>query len=253
LAGGGFVVDLFDISAVWHRIRVKLYPSRLARFAGKYLARTVSERMLTIEDICAAAKERDGYAGTIEDMIKYTVLFLDEAFYQLGNGFAVNLKYFSAHINVGGVFDRELRGVPPVKPEIGCRFRARAPLRRLEKRIEVYVVGAAGSGAYIDEFYDFATETTNKVVSPGEAFLIVGGKIKVVGDRDKTGVYFTSQDDTVKVTGNLLDNQRAKIIGRIPPLPPGKVWTLEVRTQYTSSGNPLKEVRVIQSEFTLTS
>lgn len=247
------MAGLFDVTAALHRIKVKLYPSRLSRFAGRYVARTLSESTLSIEQICRAAHERGGYTGGYADMVKCAHLFLDEAFYQLGDSFAVNLKYFSVHPRVGGTFDEWTRGVPAERPPIGFRFRAREPLRRLENRIEVFVVGAAGAEAAVREFHDIATDTVNEKVTPGGLFTLTGRMIKIRGDPRWTGLYFTVPDrpsEAVRVTA-LADNQRSKIAGMIPPLPAGKTWTLEARTQYTSSGKPLKEPRVIRSDFTL--
>jgi hypothetical protein len=46
-------------------------------------------------------------------------------------------------------------------------------------------------------------------------------------------------------------NESRRIIGVVPDLPPDKVWTLEITTQYNNSTTPLKERKVITSDFTL--
>jgi hypothetical protein len=55
----------------------------------------------------------------------------------------------------------------------------------------------------------------------------------------------------VPVIEELAVNDPHKIVGIIPELLPGKTWTLEIRTQFSNSSKPLKEVRAIKSSFTL--
>ncbi|MDR1469824.1 MAG: hypothetical protein LBT00_11080, partial [Spirochaetaceae bacterium] len=75
---------LNDVTDVLHKIRVKLYPNYLEhKIPGKYLARTDSEATVTIEQICMSAKNRGGYTGDLDDMIKHVHRFLHEAVYLL--------------------------------------------------------------------------------------------------------------------------------------------------------------------------
>jgi hypothetical protein len=238
---------------VLHRIRVKLYQNHLPKIEGKYVARTNSERTLSIDEICETMKRRGGYTGSVADLKEHVYLFNDEVGYQLCDGYAINMGYFSIHPNVGGVFDDKREGVTPDKHPIGFKFRVRNALRELAKHIEVFVEGAAETGAFIDEFHDNVSDTINEKATPGGIFSIVGGKVKIVGDPDETGVYFVAEDGTeVKVAGRLEENEPSRILGIIPELPSDNEWTLEVRTKYSNSVTLLKEVRVIKSEFTLT-
>ncbi|MDR2053711.1 MAG: hypothetical protein LBP80_09875, partial [Treponema sp.] len=75
-----------------------------------YIARTDSEASLTIEEICAALKNRGGFTGSYDDLVEHVRQFLDEAACQLCDGFAVNAGYFSVHPNVGGTFDKATEG-----------------------------------------------------------------------------------------------------------------------------------------------
>ena len=51
-----------------HKMRAKLYPSYLPGTEGKYIARTLNEAIVTIEDICASMKNRGGFDGSYEKM-----------------------------------------------------------------------------------------------------------------------------------------------------------------------------------------
>jgi hypothetical protein len=243
-----------DVTEVLHRIRVKLYPNFLPKGEGTLIARTINEATLTVEDVCAARKNRGGFTGSYDDLVDHSKQFLDEAAYQLCDGFAVNTGYFSIHPNVGGTFEKVTEGHDTEKHPITFRFRTSAPLRALAKRIVVEVEGLADVTGYIDELIDVSTEAVNETLTPGGQFGISGHKIKVVGDDPKVGVYFVSADDAslrVKVGGNLAENTAAKVIGVIPALTAG-TWKVEIKTQYTVGGTFLKEPRSVEYKGTLT-
>jgi hypothetical protein len=239
---------------VLHHVRVKLYPNYLPKVEGVYIARTDNEATLTIEEICAALKNRGGFTGSYADLVEYVHQFFGETAYQLCDGFAVNVGYFSIHPNVGGTFDKVSEGHDTSKHPITFRFRTRAPLRALAEHIVVEVEGLADASGYIDEFIDISTEAINETLTPGGQFSISGHKIKVAGDSPEIGIYFVSVADPalrVKVAGHLAENATTKLIGIIPALNAG-AYTLEIITQYSSGSFFLKEPRVITFSPTLT-
>ncbi|MDR0412154.1 MAG: DUF4469 domain-containing protein [Treponema sp.] len=243
-----------NINEVLHRIRVKLYPNYLTHVEGAYIARTDNEATLSIEKICAALKNRGGFTGNYDDLVEHTHQFFGEAAYQLCDGFAVNMDYFSIHPNVGGTFDKVTEGHDALKHPVTFRFRARAPLRTLAERIVVEVEGVANVSGYIDEFVDIATESVNDALTPGGQFSITGHKIKAAGDKPEVGVYFVSATDPIqriKVSGHLAENAANKLIGVIPALDAG-AWKLEIVTQYSSGNTFLKEPRVLEFAHELT-
>jgi hypothetical protein len=237
-----------------HKIKVRLYPNYLAAITGAYIARTVNEVTLSIEEICAALKTRGGFTGNYDDLVECVRQFFDEAAYQLCDGFAINTGYFSIHPNVGGTFNKANEVHDAKKHPVTFRFRARSPLRALAERIVVEVEGVADASGYIDEFIDVTTESVNEALTPGGMFSIAGHKIKIVGDKSETGIYFVSAADAanrVKVSGHLAENAANKLIGAIPALEAG-AWKLEIVTQYTTGSTFLKEPRVLEFARELT-
>jgi hypothetical protein len=243
------------VNEVLHRIRVKLYPNYLTHVEGAYIARTDNEASLSIEEVCAALKNRGGFTGSYDDLVEHVKQFFDEAAYRLCDGFAVNTGYFSVHPNVGGTFDKVTEGHDTEKHPVTFRFRTRAPLRALAERIVVEVEGLADVAGYIDEFIDITTESVNDALTPGGMFSVAGHKIKVAGDDPEVGVYFVPEDGAgaaVKVSGHLAENTTSKVIGVIPALEAGK-WKAEIKTRFNGSGSSvLKSPRTITSAFTLT-
>ncbi|MDR2738299.1 MAG: DUF4469 domain-containing protein [Treponema sp.] len=240
------------VNEVLHRIRVKLYPNYLSHVEGAYLARTDNEASLSVEEVCAALKNRGGFTGSYDDLAEHVRQFFDEAAYQLCDGFAVNTGYFSVHPNVGGTFDKVTEGHDTAKHPVSFRFRTRAPLRALAEHIAVEVEGLADVAGYVDEFIDVSTEAVNETATPGGMFSISGHKLKVAGDSPDVGVYFVNEADgsRVKAAGHFAENTASKLIGVIPALGAGK-WTVEVRTRYSGGSSLLKEPRSVPFKGTL--
>ena len=242
-----------NVTEVLHRIRVKLYPNYLPTAEGAYIARTDSEASLTIEQICAALKNRGGYGGDYEDLVEGVKQFFDEMAYQLCDGFAINTGYYSVHPNIGGTFNNTTESHDHKKHPITFRFRTGSKLRRLVEHIGVDIEGIAETGGYIDEFVDAEEEAINTHYSPGNQFILHGHKIKIAGDDPGVGLYFVPIDDpskTMKVT-RIAENSPSRIIGVAPGTGSSPV-RIEVRTQYTGTSNTfLKNPRVITSGFVL--
>jgi hypothetical protein len=118
----------------------------------------------------------------------------------------------------------------------------------------VEIDGLAAVNGYIDEVVDVSTEAVNETLTPGGQFSIAGHKIKAAGDDAEVGVYFISEGDSglrMKVSGHFAENSGSKVIGVIPALTAGK-WKVEIKTQYSGASNtPLKNLRVIESPFVL--
>ena len=242
-----------NVTEVLHRLRVKLYPNYLPNVEGAYIARTDSEASLSIEQVCAALKNRGGYGGDYEDLVEGVKQFFDEAAYQLCDGFAVNTGYYSAHPNIGGTFNNTSEVHDHKKHPITFRFRTGRKLRRLIEHIAVDIEGIADTGGYIDEFIDAEEDSINSHYLPGNQFILHGHKIKVAGDDPSVGVYFVPVNDpskTMKAT-RIAENGPSKIIGIAPGTGSSPV-RIEVRTQYAGASNTfLKTPRIITSGFVL--
>ena len=239
---------------VLHRIKVKLYPNCLPGLEGVYTARTDNEACLTVEQVCAALKDRGGFTGNYNDLVKHVHQFFDEAAYQLCDGFAVNTGYFSIHPNIAGTFSSVNEPRDPQKHPVVFRFKARPALRRLVEYIEVEIEGLADTKGSIDEFIDVETGLMNETVTSVGLFSISGHKTKIVGDDPSIGVYFVSVEDPaneVKVSARLGTNSANKLIGVAPQLT-GGLWRVVIKTQFNgSSSSFLKKPRTVTSRFEL--
>jgi hypothetical protein len=243
-----------NVTEVLHRIRARLYPNYLHGVDGAFIARTDDEAALSIDQVCAALKNRGGFTGNYQDLVEYVRQFFDEAAYQLCDGFSVNTGYFSLPPRIGGTWQNEIEHYDPAKHPVRFSFRALKPLRDLASRIDVLIEGVAETTGFIAEITDVTTEAVDETLSPGGMFALAGHKIKIAGDSADCGVYFVNAANAaqrIQVTGHLADNTASRIVGIIPALAAG-TWQAEVITQFSGSGTLLKTPRVARLAPALT-
>ncbi|MPS75187.1 MAG: hypothetical protein E2590_18880, partial [Chryseobacterium sp.] len=91
---------------ILHKIKAYLYDNTLTKDnPNDLIARTASERSLSVQDICQAAVQRGGADVSASAMAHAVELFLSEMAYQLCDGYSVNTGYFTASTTIRGVFD----------------------------------------------------------------------------------------------------------------------------------------------------
>jgi hypothetical protein len=246
-------MGIFDVKEKLNNIRVKLYQNNLPKAEGRFIARNESGTPLEIEEVCAYMKNRGGFTGSYDDLIEHVKRFLDETMYQLCNGKAVNMRYFSIHSSVGGTFDSAHERHDHDKNPVTFRFRCRRAMRELARATGVIIIAVADAAGYISDFTDVSSQGINETVKRGGQFVISGHKIKVEGDDPSCGLYFESVPNKrrIKVEGQLAENSPSKIIGIVPRLAAHRQYKVVIISQFTGSGTLLKTPRVITSDFAL--
>jgi len=244
-----------EVNEVVHRVRVKLYPSHLPATEGKYVARTSNEKALTVEDVCAALKNRAGFTGSYPTLVENVKAFFDEMAYQLCDGYAVNTGYFSLYPNIGGVFESPDDTFSREEHPLTFRLRIGAKFRRLAKAVNIAIVGLGSRIGVVSKFTDRRSKTVNKEVTGNGVFIISGKRIKVAGDKEDCGIYFELVGEPgvrIKVKDDLIENSPTKVIGIVPVLLAPKSYRVVIVTQFNGSGsNFLKNPRTIISNFEL--
>jgi hypothetical protein len=223
---------------------------------GKFFARLALERTLSVGDVCDVAKERGGLPGDPRVMEEHVNRFFDEMGRQVCNGLTVNMAgWLSVSARVASIFERLREGVTPEKHRVEISYRTGVKFHEAAETVDVFVEGLAPSRAYIDEFTDVKTKLVNVKATIGGQFVMTGDLLRIFGPDRKNGLRFTTPGTpSIAVgvaTGDLAVNESRRIIGVVPDLLPDKPWTLEIQTQYSGSSVPLKEPRVIRSDFTL--
>ncbi|MDR0443845.1 MAG: DUF4469 domain-containing protein [Treponema sp.] len=241
-----------ELGLIFHRIRAKLYPNHLQNVKGEYIARTSNEDTLSIDEVCAIMKTRAGFTGKYEDLLVHVHQYIDEAAYQLCDGYAVTNGYYTVYPNIGGSFSGLNETHDHKKHPISFRFRVRAKLKNLIKNIQVNIDSIADTGGFIDTFTDQEEDSVNGVYVPGNMFAIHGSKIKIAGDDPSLGVYFVPVNDPSKAVkvSRIGKNNPTEITG-IAPNTEHQDNRIEIRTRFSGNDRLLKEVRTIRSAFVI--
>ena len=119
-------------------------------------------------------------------------------------------------------------------------------LRNALDDITVKVLGAKETTAKIAAITDTATGLTDGTITIGDDILIEGEKLKIDEKDTEQGVFFLASDGgEYKTERRLSVNKPTQIIARVPKnIPEGKVQVV-IRTRYSGSGAPLKELREV--------
>ena len=121
-----------------------------------------------------------------------------------------------------------------------------ADLRTVLDAIGVKVLGAKETSARITEITDTVTGLKDGTLTIGDDIIIEGDKIKVDERDAEQGVFFKTADGTeYKTTRRLSVNNPSQLIARVPKEVPAGAVTVIVRTKYSGSGAPLKELREV--------
>jgi hypothetical protein len=238
-----------------HTIKAYLYKNYLTKNPNDYMARVSSERSVTVKDICASAASRGGADISAAAMEHGVNLFLKEMSYQLCDGYSVNTGYFTAGVEINGVFDSPTETFNPEKHSVYFKFNQGDLLRKEIPTISVDVLGVAETGVFIGQVTDVKTGSVNDLLTPNRNLIIVGDRLKLAGTNPDVGVYFIDQDTGVATKVDPTDvvtNNPSELIIVIPTLS-GRKYKVEVKTQFSSGSTLLKEPRsmVFDAELTV--
>lgn len=239
---------------ILHKIKAYLYDNQLTKDnPNDFIARTVSERSLSVKQICESAVNRGGADISASAMEHATELFLKEMAYQLCDGFSVNTGYFTANTQIRGVFDSPSETFNSEKHSILFQFNQGEKLRAEIPNIEINILGVADASSAILQVTDVKSGSINDLLTPGRNLKISGTKIKVGGDNPGNGIYFVSTDTNTRTKveeSDVVVNNPSELIVIIPTLPAG-TYKLEIVTQQSGSTS-LKEPRTAAFEKVLT-
>jgi hypothetical protein len=241
------------MSKILHKIKAFLYPNLLTENPNDFTARVSSERSLGVKDICTQAVTRGGAATTEAAMEHNVNLFLKEMGYQLCDGYSVNTGYFTAAIQIRGVFDSPDENFNPDKHSLLFQFNQGELLRKELPSIEVQIMGVSDTGISIAQVLDVKSGSVNDLLTPDRNLKISGNKLKLAGDHQDVGIYFTNESTRnqtkVDIT-EIVTNAPSELIIIIPELSPG-TYKLSITSQFT--GNALlKEPRTTVFDKILT-
>jgi len=238
-----------------HTIKGQLYDNILTPNPNDYMARVISERSLSVKDVCRAATTRGGADISAAAMEHAVGLFLKEMGYSLCDGFSINTGWFTASVSIKGVFDSPTEKFNPAKHTVMFDFKQGSLLRKELGAVSVVITGVADTSAYIAQATDVKTGSINDMLTPNRNLRINGAKLKIAGENAANGVWFVNQDTKERTRvddTDMVTNNPSELVIVIPELTAGS-WLLEVVTQFSGSGGvTLKEPRTAKFDRLLT-
>jgi hypothetical protein len=158
----------------------------------------------------------------------------------------VNIKGFlRAWIAVQGPVPDAGAGLDPAANRLRAVVRFSREVQEAIAGSRTRRVSNAASGLYVAHVHDVASNTDDRLLTPGMAIEIYGGKMKLKGDDAAVGAYFLDAADEaaegVKVpAAAIIRNGDKEIDLVVPPLPPG-AYLLRVATQNSGSRDSLRK------------
>jgi hypothetical protein len=240
-----------------HTIRALLYKNPLSDAPNDYVARVKADRTLTLQDICQSAAQRGGAAMNARTLETAALDVLQEAVYRLGDGFSVNLEWFTASVHIRGVFDSAQAHFDPAKHQALVEVHPNVKLTAyIRDNVDIVVEGEAEVGPHISRVVDAASGTTDNLITSDRNVFIYGQKIKIAGSHPSVGVAFINAADGAEYSvpaANIVINEPSRLQILVPHYPANTALRLRITTQYSSSsGRPLNEPRWALFDKTLT-
>jgi hypothetical protein len=252
----------FTLRDVMHRIIVKFFPAFLPDAKKPFNLRSVYQPEVDIHDVASKA---DVYNITTAPKVieEGTVAFMELVSYLAADGFKIKTPVFTLKVVVPGEYDGTETHLPEgIHPQ--GRLNLASELRTyLREHIELQFDGIEENSGFIAEVDNLSTGEIDATLTPGALFEVRGVGLKIAADAehvDEVGLYLESEDGTTRlqVASTSIAVNEPKTLKAIAPeaavLPAGSKWYVIVRTQSSAkgSGNLLKSVREMKSEFTVT-
>jgi hypothetical protein len=250
---------IFKLKDVLHRVTVKLFPAYLPDARKPYIARAVYQPELDIHGIASKAKVYD-ITTPPEVIEKGFLTALELIYYLTADGYKIRTPLFNLRIGIPGEYEEYDTHLPDglsvhallnVAPE----FR-----KYLGEKVRLQFDGIDQRSGFIATIIDKFSETTNTCITPGRVYIIRGGGLKITSDTEHvndTGLYYENAATGVRIREdmrNIAQNEPQVISAQSSSdLPPADYYIV-IRTQSLSktSGRPLKNVREVKSDFTVT-
>jgi hypothetical protein len=230
-----------------------LYDNLLTDNPNDFVARVASERSLNIDDICKSAVSRGGADISAQAMAHSTELFLKEMAYLINDGYSINTGYFTAGMQIKGVFNNKAEAFNAEKHQLLVQFGMGETVRKSLADVQVDILGVAETGIEILEVTDVKTGLVNSKITPSRNLRIKGSKLKIAGTNATVGVYFINKTTakSIKVDAtDIVTNNPSELVIVTPALPAG-TYKLQITTQFTNSVL-LKEPRTVIFDKLLT-
>jgi hypothetical protein len=224
-------------------LNAQLSPNLMTEDPSDYMALVVTNGTITVDDIIQSMKE-DGMeikAATAKDIVtRY-------------NNKSADLVLSGYNVNTGLVYMRPvIRGVfydnqwDPGQHSVYVSINQGAALRSAVAETEVKILGEKADATQLFSITDTVTGNTEGKLTKGRTAEIKGSLIKIAGDSEEVGLFFTNTDtkDVLKLQPEFIAlNEPSRVLIIVPDTLTAGEYELSVVTQFMNNGQFLKNPR----------
>lgn len=167
--------------------------------------------------------------------------------YFLEEGNRIVTPFFNITPTVSGVFEDKKASFDKTKHRIRIKVAAGVELKKVASKIGAEKIRGNKHVPFVDDVYDYASDSTDDILSPGQPLRLTGEYLKLDKADTGQGVFFVNTADQTETRATMYIESRNKQIALLVPdaLTSG-IYTLKVKAQM---GN---EVRVGEFSTPLT-
>jgi hypothetical protein len=248
----------FTVKDILHRINVQFIHAFLPEAKKPYNLKAVNQPELDIHGIASKASVYNVQTSpkVIEEGLTAGIELI---YYLVADGFRIKTPLFNLKVRVPGEYVGSETSLPdgifPV-----ARLQTTSTFRKyLKDKVKLEFCGIDQSDGLIAEALDEATELVDETLTIGNLLTIRGYGLKIDSDEahhDEAGLYFVPADGGSPIKAEIIAVNEPRTIKAIVPaaIGAGKQYSLRIVTQSSvkTHSHILKEMRRIQSDFTLT-
>ncbi|MDR1680020.1 MAG: DUF4469 domain-containing protein [Prevotellaceae bacterium] len=156
----------------------------------------------------------------------------ETAAYIVENGGTLKLPLFNTNFSISGVFEGANDAFDPTRHKLCVNVVKGTVLRKAEQRVKLSKANISWCQPQIHQIKDSISGSVDTILTAGGAVEILGIKIKLLGDKPETGLYFVAEDGTTSKAEVIIRNKPSQIIALIPALKAGR-YRIKVVTQFT--------------------
>ncbi len=199
----------------------------------------IAERML-----------RRGSTVTKADILAVFQNLVTEISYIVSEGDAVNSALIQATPSISGKFNDVRDSFDPSRHKLNYNLRFGKTVRDAMRKTKATKVATPETGPIISMIRDSVSGQADGTLTSGGSLEIFGSRLKVIPDMEGNGAFFIGADGTEYPVVTLVDNKPSRLIVLIPTLPAGD-YILEVRTNFSGSSVPVKQIKIVRYAKTL--
>jgi hypothetical protein len=227
-----------------NQLNVTLIENKLTADKTDYTGIVVSNGTLSIDDVIKEM-QKDGMDIKPETAKAIISRYDNKCLDLVMNGNHVNTGLCIMQATVKGVFHGETWN--PEQHNVHVKFAQTAETQHAIAETTIAFVGEHHDHFAIFSTKDLKTGLTDGTASRNSVLQVKGVNIKIAGDDDSCGIYFSTGSSAFKFTPDMIMHNDPKSIEILIPsaISPG-AFNLRITTQYSTAAKPLKAPRTTE-------